>query len=200
MSSFNCPQCGKPILDSSRGYITECEHYPLAERNILSPNMKGRINHEKINKIKKCKECQFENGEHSFECSKYVETEWEAIKEAIIKATEKSNQDMRDMVEPEKPEWEKEWDKWWMSKWQKRDIENCNIKYDFIGNSWEIKDFIRNLLAQREAEIKFELMEWAEKYEPKDFTNIDLGVEFDKPLLVSWCSFCGKRLRAVKRI
>lgn len=29
MSSFNCEKCGTPIIDTPRGYITECEHYPL---------------------------------------------------------------------------------------------------------------------------------------------------------------------------
>ena len=29
MSNFNCETCGKPIIDSPRGYTTGCEHYPL---------------------------------------------------------------------------------------------------------------------------------------------------------------------------
>jgi len=29
MSSFNCDQCGKPIIDTDNGYVTECEHHPL---------------------------------------------------------------------------------------------------------------------------------------------------------------------------
>lgn len=29
MSSFHCPHCGTAILDSPRGYVTECRHYPL---------------------------------------------------------------------------------------------------------------------------------------------------------------------------
>ena len=29
MSSFNCPRCGKPILDTPKGYISECEHYKI---------------------------------------------------------------------------------------------------------------------------------------------------------------------------
>lgn len=28
MSSFRCEICGKDILDTPAGYITECEHYP----------------------------------------------------------------------------------------------------------------------------------------------------------------------------
>jgi hypothetical protein len=28
MSSFICEFCGKEIIDSPKGYITECEHYP----------------------------------------------------------------------------------------------------------------------------------------------------------------------------
>lgn len=29
MSSFNCPTCATPIIDSPHGYITGCAHYPL---------------------------------------------------------------------------------------------------------------------------------------------------------------------------
>ena len=29
MSSFKCPHCGAPILDTLKGYITGCPHYPL---------------------------------------------------------------------------------------------------------------------------------------------------------------------------
>lgn len=29
MSSFICPKCGTSILDTTNGYITECEHYPI---------------------------------------------------------------------------------------------------------------------------------------------------------------------------
>ena len=29
MSSFNCPKCGKPILDTPKGYISECAHYKI---------------------------------------------------------------------------------------------------------------------------------------------------------------------------
>lgn len=29
MSSFNCEHCGTAIIDTPRGYITSCEHYPL---------------------------------------------------------------------------------------------------------------------------------------------------------------------------
>lgn len=29
MSSFNCEHCGKAIIDTQRGYVTECPHYPL---------------------------------------------------------------------------------------------------------------------------------------------------------------------------
>lgn len=32
MSSFNCEHCGKPILDTPRGYVTGCEHYPLSDK------------------------------------------------------------------------------------------------------------------------------------------------------------------------
>lgn len=29
MSSFNCPKCGKPIIDTPKGYISECGHYKI---------------------------------------------------------------------------------------------------------------------------------------------------------------------------
>jgi len=29
MSSFICEKCGKNIIDSDTGYITECDHYPM---------------------------------------------------------------------------------------------------------------------------------------------------------------------------
>ena len=29
MSSFDCEKCGAPIIDTPKGYVTECEHYPL---------------------------------------------------------------------------------------------------------------------------------------------------------------------------
>jgi len=41
MSSFICPFCGKQILDTPYGYITECEHYPL------------EMNEEKAERVKK---------------------------------------------------------------------------------------------------------------------------------------------------
>ena len=28
MSSFTCEKCGKEIIDSHKGYVTACEHYP----------------------------------------------------------------------------------------------------------------------------------------------------------------------------
>ncbi|OHB71850.1 MAG: hypothetical protein A2W23_06270 [Planctomycetes bacterium RBG_16_43_13] len=31
MSNFNCDYCGKAILDSENGYVTECTHYPNKE-------------------------------------------------------------------------------------------------------------------------------------------------------------------------
>lgn len=36
-----------------------------------------------------CPECQFENGKHSFECSRYKQEEWEARKEAGEKPFDK---------------------------------------------------------------------------------------------------------------
>jgi len=38
MSNFTCEKCGVDILDSPRGYITACEHYPLC----VKPNEKER--------------------------------------------------------------------------------------------------------------------------------------------------------------
>ena len=32
MSSFICEYCGEHILDSEKGYITGCKHYPLPEK------------------------------------------------------------------------------------------------------------------------------------------------------------------------
>ena len=29
MSSFKCEKCGKDIIDTPKGYITGCEHYPI---------------------------------------------------------------------------------------------------------------------------------------------------------------------------
>lgn len=41
MSSFTCSECGAEIIDTRRGYVTECEHWPL-ERKILGddPSLK----------------------------------------------------------------------------------------------------------------------------------------------------------------
>jgi len=33
MSSFICEICGKEIIDTLRGYVTACEHYPLENFN-----------------------------------------------------------------------------------------------------------------------------------------------------------------------
>jgi len=33
MSSFICESCGKHIIDTDQGYISECEHYPLNKRS-----------------------------------------------------------------------------------------------------------------------------------------------------------------------
>ena len=53
MSNFYCEKCGKAILDGEEGYTTGCKHYPLEEKHILSPNMKGRISHEEIDALEK---------------------------------------------------------------------------------------------------------------------------------------------------
>lgn len=33
MSDFLCGKCDTPILDTDKGYVTECEHYPIENRN-----------------------------------------------------------------------------------------------------------------------------------------------------------------------
>lgn len=33
MGNFACEECGKHIIDSPRGYITGCKHYPLSGKN-----------------------------------------------------------------------------------------------------------------------------------------------------------------------
>lgn len=35
MSSFQCEQCSTMIIDSDKGYVTGCEHWPI-ERNIIT--------------------------------------------------------------------------------------------------------------------------------------------------------------------
>jgi len=29
MSNFYCEKCGSVIIDTPKGFVTECEHYPL---------------------------------------------------------------------------------------------------------------------------------------------------------------------------
>jgi len=36
MSSFTCPECDTRIIETERGYVTECEHFPLEEMNVPS--------------------------------------------------------------------------------------------------------------------------------------------------------------------
>lgn len=36
MSSFICEYCGTHIIDTDKGYITGCEHYPLPERKDMT--------------------------------------------------------------------------------------------------------------------------------------------------------------------
>lgn len=45
MSNFRCEICGKDILDTPAGYITECEHYPLVR---LSKDLKKETGLKKI--------------------------------------------------------------------------------------------------------------------------------------------------------
>lgn len=49
MSSFVCEKCGKNIIDSPNGYITNCKHYPedkgvtmSTESEIINQTMKVR--------------------------------------------------------------------------------------------------------------------------------------------------------------
>jgi len=37
VSSFKCEHCGADILDTERGYITGCEHYPLRKIIRIEP-------------------------------------------------------------------------------------------------------------------------------------------------------------------
>lgn len=32
MSNFYCPKCQKEIIDSPKGYITGCVHFPIVKR------------------------------------------------------------------------------------------------------------------------------------------------------------------------
>lgn len=38
MSSFTCEICGAQILDTEKGYITGCEHYPLMGGAVSNKN------------------------------------------------------------------------------------------------------------------------------------------------------------------
>jgi uncharacterized protein YdhG (YjbR/CyaY superfamily) len=58
MSSFYCEKCGTAILDTLDGYVTFCEHYPLEEKDTLSPNMKGRIETSKLKEMREWSEEQ----------------------------------------------------------------------------------------------------------------------------------------------
>lgn len=42
MSNFNCPHCGKPCIDSPRGYVTGYEHYP-ADANVRGQSPLGAV-------------------------------------------------------------------------------------------------------------------------------------------------------------
>ena len=41
MSNFLCEHCGKPIIDSPRGYVTECKHYPLRKEEKMAVKKKA---------------------------------------------------------------------------------------------------------------------------------------------------------------
>lgn len=43
MSSFNCPSCGTPIIDTELGYITSCEHYPIEDIVIVVKDGKAEV-------------------------------------------------------------------------------------------------------------------------------------------------------------
>jgi primosomal protein N' len=44
MSSFSCEKCGTLLLDTERGYVTECSHYPIENRtNRHCPICKAQI-------------------------------------------------------------------------------------------------------------------------------------------------------------
>lgn len=43
MSSFKCEKCGKEIIDSPQGYVTECEHYPLEMSKSIAKRIRAQM-------------------------------------------------------------------------------------------------------------------------------------------------------------
>lgn len=55
MSNFNCEHCGTAIIDTSRGYITSCEHYKAEDINkFLSRHLEGDCHHSESVKCRIC--------------------------------------------------------------------------------------------------------------------------------------------------
>jgi hypothetical protein len=48
MSNFACEHCGANICDSLRGYVTGCEHYPMAEIIDSSPYAREDLHYNHI--------------------------------------------------------------------------------------------------------------------------------------------------------
>lgn len=52
MSNFICPECGKEIIDSLKGFLTGCPHYPIEELPATTENkastesFKARLKYE----------------------------------------------------------------------------------------------------------------------------------------------------------
>lgn len=36
MSNFTCEHCASPVLDSPKGYVTGCEHYPIPNKPVVT--------------------------------------------------------------------------------------------------------------------------------------------------------------------
>lgn len=39
MSSFNCEHCGAACIDTDKGYVSGCKHYPIDADNVPSEFM-----------------------------------------------------------------------------------------------------------------------------------------------------------------
>ena len=71
MSNFFCEYCGKAIIDTEHGYITNCEHYHGEKDMFIKVGNKykcpicGIIDEQEIvirnhNKYRRCKNCKYE--------------------------------------------------------------------------------------------------------------------------------------------
>jgi len=48
MSSFICEKCNAKILDTELGYITGCEHYPMAKVVSIIPEIRKREDEKRL--------------------------------------------------------------------------------------------------------------------------------------------------------